>query len=114
MEAQSQTKRPTLKGKANPRDELEGPNLAQGAHLKVKIRPRKPTWRPKASSGDQLADPSGQGGQLRGPKTSQDAKLEAERFPRRPTLEAKGGPGRQLGAKMDRKEVPKGAKRLQK
>ena len=82
--------------------------------MEVKIRSRKPTWRPKASSGDQLADPSGQGGQLRGPKTSQDAKLEAERFPRRPTLEAKGGPGRQLGAKMERKGSPKGAKRVQK
>ena len=80
--------------------------------MEVKIRSRKPTWRPKASSGDQLADPSGQAGQLRGPKTSQDAKLEAERFPRRPTLEANGSPARQLGAKMERKGSPKGAKRL--
>ena len=103
-----------MKRKASPRDELGGPNLAQEANLDVKIRPRKPTWRPKASSGDQLADPSGQGKQFRGPKTSQDANLEAERFPRRPTLEAKGGPGRQLGAKMERKGSPKGAKRVQK
>ena len=82
--------------------------------MEVKIRPRKPTWRPKASSGDQLADPSGQGGQLRGPKTPQDANLDVERSPRKPTLEAKGGPGRQLGTKIEQKGVPKGAKRLQK
>ena len=82
--------------------------------MEAKIRPRTPSWRPKADPGGQLADPGGQGGELRGPKTSQDAKLEAERFPRRPTLEAKGGPGRQLGAKMERKGSPKGAKRVQK
>ena len=82
--------------------------------MEVKIRPKKPTWRPKAEPGGQLGDPGEQGGQLRGPKTPQKANLEAERPPRRLTLEAKGGPGRQLGAKMHRKEVPKGAKRLQK
>ena len=47
------------------------------------------------------------------PKTIQEANLETESLPRRPTWEAKGGPGRQLGAKMDRKEVPKRDKRLQ-
>ena len=82
--------------------------------MEVKIRPKKPTWRPKADPGDQLGGPGGQGSQLGVPKTPQEASLQAERHPRRPTWEAKGGPGRQLGAKMDRKEVSKRAKRLQK
>ena len=103
-----------MKRKASPRDELGGPNLAQEANLEVKIRPRRLTWRLKAGSGDQLADPYGQGGQLRGPETPQDANLDAERFPMKPTLEAKGSPRRQLGAKMERKGSPKGAKRVQK
>ena len=82
--------------------------------MEAKIRPRRPTWRPKADLGDQLGGPGGQGGQLGGPKTPQEANLETESLPRRPTWEAKGGPGRQLEPKMQRKGSPKGAKRLQK
>ena len=79
---------------------MEDKKLAEESNLKVKIRPWRPTWRPKADPGGHLGDPGAQGGQLKRRKVPQDANLEAERLPRRPTLEAKGG--------------PKGAKRLQK
>ena len=82
--------------------------------MEVKIRPWRPTWRPKADPGGHLGDPGAQGGQLKRRKVPQDANVEAERLPRRPTLEAKGGPGRPLGAKMERKGVPKSAQRLPK